>query len=812
MAKAMFYLLDITYKIKAGSPVVWMFGKTPDRKHICVTDSSFKPYFYVVPKKGADIKEKLGKVYAEKKDTRYEVTGIEETRKKILEKETDVLKVYVNIPKGVPLIRDIVKDWDAVRGCYEYDIKYVRRYMIDKGITPLTLIEAEGSAAAEKAKVPVINAESIRQHSDDTLKEPKVLAVDIETYNPRGKNVNPEEDPVIMIGLYGNDYRKVITWKAFKTSEEYIEFVKSEDALLARFKEIVEKYEPDIITGYFSDGFDLPYISARAKKYKIQMDLGLDYSEISIRGQKQVQASITGIVHLDVFKLVLRTFGRGGDIESLDLGTVAQELIGENKLEVDMESLAEIWDHHPSRIEEFCRYNLHDAKITYELCIKLLPNVVELVKIVGLPVFDIPRMGYSQLVEWYIIRQAPNFNEITPERPHYNEVKERKMQTYPGAFVYEPKAGLYKDIVVFDFRSLYPTIIASHNISPGTLNCECCVEKELAPTDEGRYWFCTRKKGFIPTIIEDLITRRMRIKEMMAKKDPMLVAREQSLKVLANSFYGYLGFFNARWYSIESARSVTAWGRYHIKRVIEEAEKEGFKVIYGDTDSVFLTLDGKEKENAVKFVEKINRKLPGVMELEFEGHYPSGIFVSAKMGEAGAKKKYALLGEEGNIDIKGFETVRRNWSFIAKNAQKSVIEIILRDNDPEKAFRHVKKVIADLKEHRVPVKDVAIHTQLQKEIGEYASIGPHVAAAQLMKNKGIPVGPGSVIKFIVAKGTGRIRDKVKLADDAKQDEYDPEYYIKNQVIPSVGRIFDALGYDTRDLESHAGQKKLGSFI
>jgi len=480
-----------------------------------------------------------------------------------------------------------------------------------------------------------------------------------------------------------------------------------------------------------------------------------------------------------------------------------------------MESLADVWDNHPEKIEKFCKYNLKDSKLTYDLCIKLLPNMIELVKIVGIPLFDTLRLGFSQLVEWFIIKQASNFNEICMDRPNYNEVSERRKNTFTGAFVYSPSPGIYKDIAVFDFRSLYPTIIASHNISPGTLNCPCCVEKEIAPVENQKYWFCKKKKGFIPTIIEDLITRRMRIKEMMKKddkKDPMLAAREQSLKVLANSFYGYLGFFNARWYSIESARSVTAWGRHHIKEVIKAAEKEGFKVVYGDTDSVFLTLDGKDTKEALKFAEKINAKLPGVMELEFEGFFPSGIFVASKGSDAGAKKKYALLTEKGDIKIKGFETVRRNWSYIAKDIQKDVLEIILKENNPEKALKHVKKVISSLRAHQISVEKVTIQTQLSKDISEYTAIGPHVAAAQLMQNKGIDVGPGTMIQFIVGKGKGRIRDKVKLPEDATQEDYDPEYYINHQILPSVDRIFDALGIDPKELAEEGNQSKLGKFI
>lgn len=815
MALFRFYILDITYKIKDDKAVVWMFGKTSEGKQIAVIDESFRPYFYIIPNPGADITDKVKNVSAEVKNNICKVTDVEEVKKKILGKDVTALKVYVNTPKGVPHIRNEVKGWDDIKACYEYDIKYVRRYMIDKGITPFTLVEAEGEPETKRTRVPVVNATRISQYSDDTLKEPKIIAIDIETYNPHGKNINPEEDPIIMMSFYGKEYKKVLTWKKFNTEEKYIEFVKSELDLISRFKKIIEECKPDIITGYFSDGFDLPYIDSRAKKYRIKLDLGLDYSDMQISGKTKMQASITGIVHLDILSFIIKNFGRGGDLDSFKLDNVAEKLLGDKKIEVDMDSLADVWDNHPEKIEEYCRYNLHDSRLAYGLCVKMLPNIIELVKIVGLPLFDIPRLGYSQLVEWFIIRQAPNFNEITLEKPHYNEVKERRMQSYAGGFVFEPTPGIYHDIVVLDFRSLYPTIIASHNISPGTLNCECCIEKDIAPTEDKKYWFCKKKKGFIPTIIEDLITRRMRIKEMISKedkKDPLLVAREQSLKVLANSFYGYLGFFNARWYSIESAKSITAWARHYIKSSMKKAEEEGFKTIYGDTDSVFIALEGKTTDDALNFVDKINSTLPGVMELEFEGFYPSGIFVSSKGKEAGAKKKYALLNEKEDIEIKGFETIRRNWSFIAKEVQKKVLEIVLKENDAEKALKYVKDIVSKMKNHEVPVEKMVIHTQLQKDIEDYSSIGPHVAAAQIMRKKGIPVGPGSLIKFVVIKGRGRIRDKVKLAEDAKKEDYDSDYYIDSQIIPSVDKIFESLGITKDEIEGKASQSKLGQFF
>ena len=641
-----------------------------------------------------------------------------------------------------------------------------------------------------------------------------VLALDIETYNPHGKSMEPEKNPILMISFYGERYKKVITWKRFKTSLDYIEFVDSEGALIERFKEIIEQYKPDILSGYFSDGFDLPYIKTRADKYKIKLDIGLDFSELKVNQGRSSTTDITGINHLDIFKFIRKIVGPSMDMFALNLNAVANQLIGEKKREVELDNLANVWDKKPEELGPFCEYNLHDSYLVFKLAEKMLPNIIELVKIVGMTIPEIARMGFSQLVESYILKQAPRFNQLAPELPHHDILRKRMMQTYEGAFVYEPKPGLFKDIVVFDFRSLYPSIISSHNIDPGTLNCDCCKEKaSKVPIEKKDYWFCTKKKGFMPTLIEDLITRRMRIKEIIKeKKSPLMEARSQSLKLLANSFYGYLGFSMARWYSLESAQSTTAYGRFYIHKVINEAEQQGFNVLYSDTDSVFLTLGGKTKKDAIKFQEKINNELPGVMELEYEGVYPRGIFVSAKIGKFGAKKKYALIGEDNNLKIRGFETVRRNWSPIAKNVQEQVLSFILKENNTEKALAYVKKVVDDLRNHKIPLKELIIKTQLQKEISSYDAVGPHVAIAEKMKRKGIQVGPGSIIEFVITKGEKRVRDRAKLLEEVKDNEYDPDYYINNQLIPAVEKIFEVLGFSKQDLSEQKEQKKLGKFF
>lgn len=815
--KIRFYPLDVMYKIIDGKPVIHLFGKTIDNKQVCVLYDKFEPYFYVIPNKGVDITRQLKDLKIERNNQTYPITRVESVKKKYLGKDVDAIKVFTNLPGNIPVIREELKNWNSIESINENDILFTRRFLIDNNIVPLTLYEAEGSFGAQNLKVPAFRASKIESFGTETFLQPRILSVDIETYTPQYKEIAPEKNPIIMLSFYAKDLEKVFVWKRFKTDLDYVQFVDSEAQLLERFKDVIETYRPDILTGYFSDGFDLPYIKTRADKYKIRLDLGLDFSTLKVKRGATTSVQIAGITHLDIFKFIRKIISGTLKTETYNLNAVASELLDEKKHDVDLNELSKAWDNGTG-LNQFCEYNLNDAKLSYKLAEKLMPTISEMVKITGLTIYDVNRMGFSQLIEWYLLRQAPNFNEIAPNKPTNDEVLKRRLQTYKGAFVFKPKPGLYNNIVVFDYRSLYPTIIGSHNISPGTINCDCCQEDATpVPTEDNKkIWFCNKREGFIPTLIEDLINRRTRIKEIiknqMDEKFAILDARQNSLKLLANSFYGYLGFFMARWYSIECAQATTAFGRHYVNQVIEKAEKSGFKVIYGDTDSTFQTLNGKTKEDAMKFSEKINEDLPGLMELEFEGFYPSGIFVSAKVGAFGAKKKYALVDENNILKIKGFESVRRNWSSIAKETQEKVLEIILKEHDNEKALEYVKKVIDDLRNKKIPLEKVIIHTQLQKEISEYNARGPHVAVAQRLKNKGIAIGPGSMIKFIVTQGNDIIRNRSKMPEEIKEGDYDADYYLHHQVIPAVERIFDVLGYRKEDLLEMKDQTKLEGFF
>ena len=211
----------------------------------------------------------------------------------------------------------------------------------------------------------------------------------------------------------------------------------------------------------------------------------------------------------------------------------------------------------------------------------------------------------------------------------------------------------------------------------------------------------------------------------------------------------------------------------------------------------------------MRFLKIVNSVLPSPMELEYEGIYPSGIFLEKKTQTGGAKKRYALLDEQGNISLKGVEAVRGDWSKLAKDAQRTVIELILTRGMVDIAAKYIQGLIKVVKERGIPLEDFVIEERLTKELSQYVSRGPHVAAAELSKQKGMVVRKGFSVRYIVGNGAGKISDRVILAEDAKLEDYDPDYYIDHQVIRAVYKIFEIFGYTEEKLKG--GQTTLSGF-
>jgi len=779
-----------------------------NNKVVKAVDDGLRPYFYVVLKDEEKDMKILSKLEAKENGKEIRPLSVSLESKTLRGNPVKVAKISVMRQSEIDPLRHLVRDVVGLP-IYEYDISPIRRYFLLHGLFPFCEIEVEGTEESGILKLsspPKVVASPRPEFS--------VLAFDIEVYNPVG-TPRVEVDPIISISIADTQgFEKVLTWKS-TGGLDFVEEVESEREMLRRFVQLVKERDPDVLVGYNTDLFDFPYLRRRAELLGVKLALGRDGSEPSARRRRFASVTrVKGRNHCDLYAMVNFLALTGGiRLIHYTLSDVYYYLFGKHKPDLEFTQISRAWDEGGEKLQSLLEYSMSDARATLELSQELLPLFVEFGRIVGQSLFDVSRMTPGQIVEWLLIKEAHQRGELIPPRPVAEEQEEREEETYAGAYVMEPKKGLHEDLVVFDFRSLYPSIIITHGIDPFNLNCSCCSEKEATIVPELGYRFCVKRKGFIAPVLKALLEERLRLKEQMKKlpknsrEYKLIFARQNAMKIVANSFYGMLGFSKARWYSKECAESVTSFGRHYIKKAIKMAEERGLEVIYGDTDSLHCKLLGKKKPEALEILDEINKELPGMIELELEGFYRRGVYLT--------KKRYALIDEQGRMTVKGLEFVRRDWAAIAKKTQEKVLEALLVEGSPQKAFDVVRETVRNLREGRVPLGDLIIYTQLKMALEEYKAIGPHVVVAKRMKERGRPVEPGMMIAYIEAKGPGSISDRAFSVDEFKEKKlrYDPEYYIYHQVLPAVMRIMEVLGYSEEDLKGEAGkQVSLGEFF
>jgi len=779
-----------------GRNYVRIVGRNGKCEKVCVVDS-YEPNFYLILKEGADVEKivkKIGKVEVDKASRVTKVLRTEILDKKYLGKSVKAVRVFVTNHKDAHDIASEIGDIDGIDKRREYDISLITKYIKEKNVEPLGWYTVEGDslavedfgglAGALDLDVCVL-AKKIEPLEKKEEFVPKILAYDIETSDRElGKG------EIFMVSLYGEDFKKVLTWKKCKDAGDYVEFCKDEADMIEKFVKYVNEYSPDILTGYFSDGFDLPYLKGRADFFKVKLGLGIDGRVPNFTRGRIPSGKIAGIVHVDLYRFIDAVFSQYLQSETLSLNEVAKELVGEEKEDFDFVKLGNMKD---SDWCDFFSYNLQDSAVTYKLAQKIWPDIFEFSKIVKEPLFDVTRDRMSAHVENYLLHNLDRFGEIAEKRPLHGEIGERKAKgKYEGAFVFEPVPGLYEDLVMFDFTSMYASVIVSYNLSKSTYDGSDFI----------------KEPGFFPTMLSEIIdTRKKYKKEYAANPSGMLKARSNAYKLLANAAYGYQGFFGARYYCREAAAATARLAKENILSAIDKIEKAGYKIIYSDTDSIAFLQAGKSKKDILKFLKEINADLPGIMELDLEDFYARGLFVAKRGTSTGAKKKYALVDEKGKIKIRGFETVRRDWCRLTRDLQSKVLTNILEDGNEKVALVLVKNVIEKLKDYKVDLEDLMIRTQLRRPIDEYVSEGPHVVAAKKMEAAGVPVAAGMLIEYFVGEGSGkRIGDRVYLAGDAVK--YDVDYYLKNQILPAVENIFDVFGVDVAAVADGESQKKL----
>jgi len=765
-------LLNIKYKkLDATSYGFELFWRGRD-KIIKTIDKDFLFYFYTIPdaeyddKKLTEICEKIKQINAWDKDEIIRPVAVEIETKTFENNIKRCIKVSCNIEKDVLKIKEKIKSLFPNFHNRNHDIRIISEYLVEK---KLNFFENY---------------------------TPKVCAFDIECYSPElGAKGDLKNNPITMIGFYSEDFDQkcdtpptkmpfslTLTWKP--TNAKDVEVCKDEKEMLVKFFEIINSGMFDIFVTYNGNEFDLPSIKERADFFGIREAKNIN---IYSRGWR-ASSSFEEALHVDLYDVITKhnPYMR---LSSYSLDNVAKESLKQGKKEFDIAASKSLWDG--GNIEEYIDYNKQDAKLTYLLAKKFLPVEYELSKLTLQPIDQSSRQGFSRLVEEHLIARALQNNYLVPPRPKKEVMEDRYEQTFEGGFVLEPKPGLYKDVVVLDFRSLYPSIISTYNIDAFTKAEKTNAKKEqnYFKTPDNKYFFVKKPRGFISFVIDEMIKKRIELKKILNKKfDEEINSEQIAVKILTNATYGYLGFIAARWYCLSCAEAATVWGRYYLKQTISQYEAEGFKVIYGDTDSLMVLGDEKKILN---LTQKVNKSLPGIMHLKQEDVYKKILFAGTEA--RGTKKRYAAINLKGDLIIKGFEFVRGDWCELAKKTQKQVIEMCLNE-EPERALTYVKSIVKKLKNKEIPIDNLVIYKKLARDISSYEQTTPHVAVAKLAKK----VSAGDIVSYIIIPGKEMISQRARQPGMAT--DYDFEYYINNQIIPSALRILSVFGYKRADFE------------
>ncbi|MDP1729351.1 MAG: 3'-5' exonuclease, partial [archaeon] len=521
-----FIPIDYDYFDFNGKNYLKIIGRDDKDKQVCIIDY-FEPYFWAIFKEETsekrihDIKEKIEKITIESGTRTSKVEKTEICDKKFLGKEVKAIKIFVTNFKDCHPVADQL-DYPEIIARREYDISMITRYISEKSLIPLVFKKITGEILNNSGEfggidsaledIEVIKVEKIEELEEKELKKlefkPKFLAFDLEC-----DEFEIGKGEILMISIAGNNgkLKKVLTHKKCETKQNFVECFKNEEEMIEAFIKEVKDYSPDFLISYFGDGFDMPYLKSRAEKLGIKLSLGLDNSKPVFSRGKITSSSIFGIVHVDIFRFISTVFSQYLQSETLGLNDVALELLGEGKKEHEFKKSNKIKEHE---WKDFFEYNLQDSILTLGLAEKLWTDLFELTKIIQEPPWDITRSGMSQLVEDYILHNLKTYNEIAEKRPLHNEIEERRnLGKYEGAFVFQPQPGLYENIAMFDFTSMYSSVIVTYNLSKSTLLKNRREERDAneAELEEEKVYFST-KPGFFPIMLKEMVEKRKKYK------------------------------------------------------------------------------------------------------------------------------------------------------------------------------------------------------------------------------------------------------------------------------------------------------------
>jgi DNA polymerase elongation subunit (family B) len=600
----------------------------------------------------------------------------------------------------------------------------------------------------------------------------RILFLDIETDDEKAKGQPvPGEFRILSCAFVDGDTGKKAWLCATDKTDE------AEEVLIRNILKVINSY--DVMVAWNGQYFDFPYIRSRAMRYGIRI---VDWRKKFLQD------------HLRIWDKL------GPKGQSLSLDYVSKSILKRGKI-AHGKKIFQLFDSDKNTLRE---YNLEDVQLMFDIEKKtgFLAAAREVNAIGRCPCDDI---FITRKIDMMLLEQAYKDDTYHFKSKEWKE--EQTNEKYTGAYVVEPLAGLYKNVRVFDYAALYPSVIQTYNISPDTLigeDNELEVSKEqiiIAPNNQ-RY----RKDfiGLIPKVIRRMAERRKHFKDLMKTVDPgsseykTYDKLQYVFKYFGLSFYGAMGEQNSRFFDIRIAESVTIGGQHTLKNTIEFIENRGLKAIYGDTDSIFTYIDDDADIPALlSAIEKNNESITKKANCDsscLEMAYDKGFSKFVITG----KKRYAgnatwLEKPVNNVlYVAGMEFKRTDVCMFVKRKQEEFLKLILGDKDV--SIDEIRDFIDGMKRYifskEVVLDDIMLGQKLTKQVSDYATETMHLKVVEEMQRDNKEVWVGDKIHYFIKDVDSKTGKPVPCPSYKFEGKFAAIYYWNNKIWPAFERIVE----------------------
>lgn len=702
--------------------------------------------------------------------------------------------LYFNSHRAARDAQDIFKQNDIY--FWESDIRPPERYLMERFITAGAQLDIADQSTSPQQ--PYVNPRIIPLTDEPAPWRPqlRMLSLDIET--------SMDAKRLYSIGAWCDAARRVFM-VGEGTDNDIVTFCADEKICLQQFFVFLQKIDPDILIGWNLVQFDLLVLTNICQRLNIEFQLGRGQQAVHWRHENSDGGRsfvvIPGRVALDGIELLKAA---NHQFQSYSLQNIAQELLGENKLITGKDRGNDITQLFNSDKLALADYNLRDCELVWKIFLQqeLLAFAMERSQLTGLL---LDRIGGSVAAFEYLY--LPRLHRRGYIAPNLGEFESDVIS--PGGYVMSSQPGIYDNVLVLDFKSLYPSIIRTFLIDPCAFwiaQHDQLDERKTVAGFNGAHF--SREDHILPTVIEQLSAARDRAKQL--KNAPL----SHAIKIIMNSFYGVLGSTGCRFFDPRVSSSITLRGHEIIQRSRDWIEQQGYAVIYGDTDSLFVWLENNCVDKTPKTIDQCNKigsrlakelnvwwektlraehSVKSALEIQYETHYLRFLMPTIRGSELGTKKRYAgLVDVNGQREMvfKGLENVRTDWTQLAKEFQMSLYRKIFDGEDYLDFVRTTNdQVLAGERD-----LELIYRKRLRRHLHEYQkNVPPHVQAARkYVQLTGMNLRRGDWISYVITTSGPEPIGSDDINMELRQSPIDYQHYIARQLTPVADSILHFL--------------------